>query len=362
MANSQYEYVKSFESNDAVLPSCWLCVRIDGHAFHKFTQQHQFEKPNDKRGLDLMNRAAQRVMQQFPQICLAYGVSDEFSFILPPCTSLYNRRESKLNSSIVSCFAAHYVFEWPQFFPHTRLHAPPLFDSRLVVYPNDAILKDYLRWRQVDCHINNLYNTLYWKLVDQKKCTTSQAQAVLRDSDSAVKNEMLFSEFGCNYNAESAQYRKGTILLWQSVPVNASSEQQTAKQPQQSIDNSISDAVVVDDDDERDSSEDQAEPHANGDVKDSARSATHLTANNGSSAPTAASPSNRTVRRCVILHEDLIQEEFWTKYPGIVPFISLADQRKIEKVKSKAERKIAHKLREKLERSQAKAQTQQTQE
>lgn len=32
-------------------------------------------------------------------------------------------------------------------------------------YPTDSVIKDYLRWRQVDCHINNLYNTAFWKLV-----------------------------------------------------------------------------------------------------------------------------------------------------------------------------------------------------
>lgn len=50
MANSRFDYVRSFEQDDAILPNCWIVVRIDGKAFHKFTQKHDFNKPNDDTG------------------------------------------------------------------------------------------------------------------------------------------------------------------------------------------------------------------------------------------------------------------------------------------------------------------------
>ena len=56
MAKSKYEYVKAFEQDDSLLPECWIVVRIDGRGFHKFADAHRYTKPNDKRGLDLMNR------------------------------------------------------------------------------------------------------------------------------------------------------------------------------------------------------------------------------------------------------------------------------------------------------------------
>lgn len=31
----------------------------------------------------------------------------------------------------------------------------PVFDGRAVCYPNLAVLRDYLAWRQADAHINN---------------------------------------------------------------------------------------------------------------------------------------------------------------------------------------------------------------
>jgi len=80
MANySRFAYTRSFESSDALLPHCWLVVRIDGKGFTKcaadvrlaalhslmpslarrFSEAHGFAKPNDLRALRLMNVAAQ---------------------------------------------------------------------------------------------------------------------------------------------------------------------------------------------------------------------------------------------------------------------------------------------------------------
>lgn len=50
MANSRFDYVRDFETNDAIIPNCWIVVRIDGKGFHKFTQKHDFIKPNDDNG------------------------------------------------------------------------------------------------------------------------------------------------------------------------------------------------------------------------------------------------------------------------------------------------------------------------
>lgn len=50
MANSKFDYVRNFEQTDSILPNCWIVVRIDGKAFHKFTQKHEFNKPNDDNG------------------------------------------------------------------------------------------------------------------------------------------------------------------------------------------------------------------------------------------------------------------------------------------------------------------------
>lgn len=120
MAKSAYEYVKQFELADKLLPGCWIVVRVDGKGFTRcgnsscavgvkiqtwmpaaipqsharvpcarFCEDHGFEKPNDERALALMDDAALAVMAAFPDVRLAFGESDEYSFVLAPSSKLY---------------------------------------------------------------------------------------------------------------------------------------------------------------------------------------------------------------------------------------------------------------------------------
>uniref|UniRef100_A0A674IMG7 Probable tRNA(His) guanylyltransferase n=2 Tax=Terrapene triunguis TaxID=2587831 RepID=A0A674IMG7_9SAUR len=118
---------------------------------------------------------------------------------------------------VVSQFASSYVFYWKDYFKDQPLLYPPGFDGRVVLYPSNQNLKDYLSWRQADCHINNLYNTVFWMLVQRSGLTPVQAQDRLQGTLAGEKNEILFSEFNINYNNEPLMYRKGTVLIWQKV-------------------------------------------------------------------------------------------------------------------------------------------------
>ncbi|XP_064456277.1 probable tRNA(His) guanylyltransferase [Ornithodoros turicata] len=219
MAKSKFEYVRDFEVEDRCLPNCWIIVRIDGKGFHKFSDVHKFEKPNDKRALDLMTHCAQRVMKEFTEICLAYGQSDEYSFVFRKDTQVYNRRSSKITTNLCSLFSSSYVFYWHDFFSDP-LKYPPAFDGRVVLYPTNQNLMDYLSWRQADCHINNLYNTVFWALVQEGGLTPRQAEERLRGTVSADKNEILFQEFKTNYNNLPPLYRKGTVVVRELVGAN----------------------------------------------------------------------------------------------------------------------------------------------
>ncbi|KAL1983338.1 hypothetical protein VTN96DRAFT_10479 [Rasamsonia emersonii] len=234
MANSKYEYVKSFEQSDVLLPDTWIVVRIDGRGFHKLSDKYGFEKPNDRRALDLMNAAAVDVMKELPDLNIAYGVSDEYSFVFHPSCQLFERRSSKLVSTIVSTFTAYYIYRWPTYFPSTPLEPPhlPTFDGRAVLYPTTKTLRDYMSWRQVDCHINNLYNTTFWALVQKGGMSNADAEKELQGTVSSDKNEILFKRFGINYNNEPEMYKKGSVVYRQyqleepNTGAGASEEQQ----------------------------------------------------------------------------------------------------------------------------------------
>ncbi|KAK0494071.1 Thg1 C terminal domain-containing protein [Armillaria luteobubalina] len=218
MAGTKYQYVKNFELPDPLLPGTFMVYRLDGHSFHRFSDEHKFAKPNDLRALRLMDHAAQNLMEEYPDIVLGFGESDEYSFLLRKSTSLYNRRQSKIVSTLTSYFTSCYVLYWPTFLPDTPLRYPPSFDGRIVLYPGEKEIRDYFAWRQADTHINNLYNTTFWTLVQQGGETTTQAHATLKGTISKEKNEILFSRFQINYNDIDPRYRKGSVLVRTEVP------------------------------------------------------------------------------------------------------------------------------------------------
>lgn len=285
MANSKYEYVRQNEEylNKSLLSECYIVVRIDGSRFHHFSSVHNYVKPNDKRALDLMNEAALFVVKQyFPNIICAYGQSDEFSFILSRKSGLFNRRLNKLNSKLVSAFSSAFTFNWSKYFGNhhlnnlngqlndnqldnqvdnqvdgqidgqnnnkfnnqtnqfkeiIKLKYPPVFDSRCVLYTSVEEIQDYLKWRQVDCHINNLYNTTFyaltgnyakWYLDDKSNqykaeivkfsnsLTPQQAENRLRGTVSKQKREeILKGMFNIDYELEMEQFRRGSLIVFE---------------------------------------------------------------------------------------------------------------------------------------------------
>ncbi len=109
-----------------------------------------------------MNLAATRVVTSIPEIVLAYGISDEYSFVFHKSMNLFERRNAKLVSTVVSTFTAAYVALWPTAFQSGSAWEDgtaasldvamlPTFDGRVVCYPSWENLRDYLSWRQVDC-------------------------------------------------------------------------------------------------------------------------------------------------------------------------------------------------------------------
>ncbi|KAL9934816.1 hypothetical protein V8E36_006591 [Tilletia maclaganii] len=296
MANSKYAYVRTFELPDAVLPNTFMVVRIDGKGFHEFSAQHGFTKPNDAPALELMNEAARHVMQELKgQVLLAFGESDEYSFLFSKSCTLYNRRESKIVTHVVSLFTGAYIFNWPRFMPNTRLQRPPSFDGRLVIYPGSQEVRDYFAWRQVDTHINNLYNTTFWALIQQGGLTEHQANEELRHTISSQKHEILFSRFKINYDRLPPMFRKGTTLVWQAIPpasenIIGSSDRDGARPPTTAV-----------------------EPPPGGAITTSIPTASDSQSYPAHAAPkkwrAAATSKPKKVLRT--LHVDIIADDFW---------------------------------------------------
>ncbi|KAK5085898.1 tRNA-His guanylyltransferase [Lithohypha guttulata] len=268
-----FEYVRQFEREEYLLPNTWIVVRIDGRGFHKYvsftnlcknpirlaplwlqariSNHYGFVKPNDIRALDLMNAAAQHVLHVLHDIMISYGHSDEYSFVFHKSCTLFERRSAKIASTVVSTFTAAYIHLWPRYFaepaptgtflarhsngggstnviaiegnPQSQetsrekadlaISHLPTFDARCISYPSNHNLKDYLSWRQADCHINNLYNTTFWALVLKGGMSNTEAEEFLKGTLSSDKNEILWSRYGINYNNEKEIFKKGSVVL-----------------------------------------------------------------------------------------------------------------------------------------------------
>ena len=157
--------------------------------------------------------AAMSVMEEFTEIFISYGQSDEFSFVFERNAEVFNRRSEKILSCLVSRFSSAYTFYWKSIFGLTELKFPPCFDARIILYPSYSNIRDYFSWRQADCHINNLYNTCFWALVDGGQYNKQQANQLLKPTFSADKHEILFKKFNINYNNIPSVYRKGTTIF-----------------------------------------------------------------------------------------------------------------------------------------------------
>ncbi|XP_022876422.1 tRNA(His) guanylyltransferase 2-like isoform X3 [Olea europaea var. sylvestris] len=212
MANSKYEYVKSFEVEDEIMLPNIIVVNIDGRDFSRFSEMHEFMKPNDKRALELMNDCAKMVSEQFPDIIFSYGFSNEYSFVFKKETNFYQRRASKIFSLIISYFSSVYVTKWKEFFPQTEMRFPPSFQSQVISCASMEVLQAYLAWRQRECHLSNQYNTCLWELIRNGK-SGKEAEEILKGTHKQDKNELLYEGFNINYKEQEAIFRQGTCIL-----------------------------------------------------------------------------------------------------------------------------------------------------
>ncbi|KPM37365.1 hypothetical protein AK830_g9190 [Neonectria ditissima] len=259
MANSKFEYVRNFETPDPLLPNTWVVVRVDGRAFTKMCAKYNFEKPNDRRALDLMNTAAKAVVADLPEITLAYGKSQQ-------------AREHR-------GFYLHIPL---------RLFVVDSFSrcSSLVSATN------FRCWRQVDCHINNLYNTTFWTLIQSGGLDNKEAEKALAGTLAADKNEILFSRFSINYNNEPEIYRKGSVVF-RDVGISPLQVQNNLNHSQYELVDPESNNIAQ-------TIDSVAEP-----IKQS-------------KTQTENDKKRRAKARILVEHLDIIKDDFWDRRPWIL--------------------------------------------
>ncbi|OAG43314.1 hypothetical protein AYO21_02600 [Fonsecaea monophora] len=292
-----------------------------------------------------MNHAASHVVTAMPEIAVAYGVSDEFSFVFDRATTLFERRRDKLVSTVVSTFTAAYVAGWDLFFcdddpqgddagagagasdgdgaiarKKLTMDMLPTFDGRAVCYPSWANLRDYLSWRQVDCHINNLYNTTFWALVQQGGMTHTAAEELLKGTLASDKNEILWSRFGINYNNEPEMYRKGSVVFREYRVEDLPGSHQKGRgrgggQRQRQRKRKQGQEKKQEDQRNRELDRKQDHEHEDDDDEDTQQSAVPEPA----LSKTQAERLRKAKKKATVVtsHVDIIRDEFWVRRPWI---------------------------------------------
>lgn len=179
-------------------PRTYTVVRVDGKAFHTFTRH--MEKPYSRALMDAMDVAAKELCSQAMGCRMAYGQSDEYSFLLTD----FERHETepwfgggvqKIASISASLFTAHFNQAMAPF------PALAVFDARVFTIPSRAEVENYFIWRQQDAERNSL-NML-------ASCYYSHKQ--LHGKNGADRHDMLHAK-GVNWNDCPADFKRGRVV------------------------------------------------------------------------------------------------------------------------------------------------------
>jgi tRNA(His) guanylyltransferase len=125
--------------------------------------------------------------------------------------------------------------------------------------------------------------------------TAQEAHKRLSGTVSSEKNEILFSQFGVNYNTLDPIYKRGSIILWEPEPKEISTNAQ-----------------------------EQAKPETAEDVQSFVSSA--CTVSNVLLADVSLQPrgkhskASKASAKLVLVHEDMLKDSWWTDVrPYVLP-------------------------------------------
>jgi len=166
-------------------------------------------------------------------------------------------------------------------------------------------------------HINNLYNTTFWALIQQGGLDAKAAEKELTGTLSSHKNEILFSRFKINYNNEPEMFKKGSVLFrdvssaWKFQPLSPVHSRQPLL---------IDYRLLTLDQFEIPPSAETASPNPA-----LAPIPSHSATSSDTAAPAALSKTaaekdrkRRLKARIAIAHIDIIRDEFWDQRPWIL--------------------------------------------
>jgi tRNA(His) guanylyltransferase len=194
-------------------PKSFVLARIDGKAFHTYTKG--LERPFDDGFIDDMNQTAIALCKEIQNAKFAFVQSDEISILIheteqDTCPWFDNNLQKMASVSASTATAA---------FNHARLMRMleakedisldeiakmrlASFDARFWTIPTLNEVVNYFMWRQQDATKNSI------SAVAQAKFSHKRLEGKSGDE----KQEMLFQEFGINWNNFESGKKRGRFI------------------------------------------------------------------------------------------------------------------------------------------------------
>jgi tRNA(His) guanylyltransferase len=176
--------------------ACFV-IRIDGRAFHKFTDD--LERPYCRPLAAALDQAALALCREMIGCRFAYGQSDEYSFLLTD----YEKEDAPLwfdgnVQKMVSVSASLFTGAFNRAFQSNKVAA---FDSRVMVISQRSGVEQYFIWRQLDASANSL-NML---------ASAHYSHAELLNRSASEKHELLHAK-GVNWAHERPDFKRGRVV------------------------------------------------------------------------------------------------------------------------------------------------------
>lgn len=162
MKNDDFgDRMKAYESAFTSMkldPTQFMCVRIDGRGFSKYTRP--FTKPFDGRVTNAMVTTTKALVKE-THASVGYTQSDEITLIYAPTEGerIFGGKVSKINSVFASMATAH--------FNHHITGADDrhaYFDCRVWQVPTDVEASNVLLWRVQDARKNSISSYFRWNV------------------------------------------------------------------------------------------------------------------------------------------------------------------------------------------------------
>jgi len=193
-----------------------IIVRLDGKAFHTFTKG--VKKPYDD-GLSSMMIETMKYLVDAFQANLGYCQSDEITLLFyidrdSKAEYIYGGRFQKLESLLAASTSVYFNKLIPGYLP-SKITESPVFDARAFVVPTLEDAYDCFLWRQLDATKNAVSMAAHAYFTHKE----------LHGKHSNEMQEMLFANFGINFNDYPYFFKRGTFAYRERKEITLTDEQ-----------------------------------------------------------------------------------------------------------------------------------------